>query len=526
MAAEENSDSAKRIRAVTIKTRDVFSAEKAAKRPFYRLLNALHVPTREAVVKRELWFGAGDLVEPWEVQELERHLRDMGLFGEVDVSLTDSGHPEGEELQIRTRDRFSLNSGAGGFFVGGVSGVSGSLGDSNLFGTGNRLGVRYSKNSDDEESGSISFTDTQFLDSWASLRVSGGFTDEGSDSSISLWKPFQHLRDSRAWNVSASQEESEVDYFLGGDTFAEVPRESESVHLAYRFGEGGATHQSTSGIDLRFVRQDFGAATGMGAAGIAVPGDLTRLDLGWIGSFRREFDHLKRTGIDSIDYVEDIPMGARYEWYLGAAQREEEGAADALEPLALVGYREALAAGDAGLVTLSLSGQSRWRSGSVVGWSANGAVHAYHQGSPAQTWALNVDFAQAFEGEDLPTQLTLGEDNGLRGYPAREFQGTRRLRFNLENRIRTDMRVRSIRLGLVPFFDAGWIGEDSLGSARTSVGLGLRLGSTEIFGSGVIRIDLAFPLDEHLGERFDPSLSVSLGQVFSIFGNSSALRGQ
>jgi outer membrane protein assembly factor BamA len=131
--------------------------------------------------------------------------------------------------------------------------------------------------------------------------------------------------------------------------------------------------------------------------------------------------------------------------------------------------------------------------------------------------------ARVFEGEDLPIELTLGEDNGLRGYPAREFSGTRRLRFNLEDRIDTGLEVRTVRFGLVPFFDAAWIGDEGWGSPLASVGVGLRIGSPEIFGRGVLRFDLAFPLTEVGGESFDPSLSIALGQVFTFFGNSSLL---
>ena len=120
-------------------------------------------------------------------------------------------------------------------------------------------------------------------------------------------------------------------------------------------------------------------------------------------------------------------------------------------------------------------------------------------------------------------ELTLGEDNGLRGYPAREFSGSRRVRFNFEDRIDTGLEFRTVRLGLVPFFDTAWIGDNEWGSPLASVGLGLRIGSPEIFGRGVLRFDLAFPLTEVGGESFDPSLSIALGQVFTFFGNSSLL---
>ena len=515
-----------RLRAIEIETRNVFSDEEAHARPLYRILNGLHVPTREPVVRRELWLAPGDRVAPWEVEEVERRLRQLGLFGEVEATLEPTDTDGESVLRIDTRDRLSITTGAGGFFVGGVGGFQASLGDRNLLGTGNRISASYSVNSEDEERGNLSFTDTQFLETLVHLRVAGGFTEEGSQASVGLQRAFQHDRDPEAWGATVSFVDNEVDYFEDGETVAEVPRENSEAHLYWMEGVGGERFRDTSGVDLRVSTTTFGNAAGSGAGSIDVPGDTDTLALGWIASRERRGPFLQREGIDAIDYVEDIQTGSRWEWYAGLQRRAEAGQDDAWQPLGVVGYRRAHTAGEAGLWTLSLQGTGRFDGSDAVGWSASGALHGYYLGRPGQTWAASLSFDQAVEDQGLPVQLTLGEDNGLRGYPSREFEGDRRLRFNLENRIQTDWRFRSVHLGVVPFFDAGWIGEDSLGSARTSVGVGLRFGSSELFGRGVLRLDFAVPLDEAAGESFDPSLSFSLGQVFSLFGNASALRGQ
>ena len=59
--------------------------------------------------------------------------------------------------------------------------------------------------------------------------------------------------------------------------------------------------------------------------------------------------------------------------------------------------------------------------------------------------------------------------------------------------------------------------------AITATGIGLRLGSSEILGRNVIRLDLAFPLDDVLGVDYEPSLSFAVGQVFTFFGNNHFL---
>ena len=78
---------------------------------------------------------------------------------------------------------------------------------------------------------------------------------------------------------------------------------------------------------------------------------------------------------------------------------------------------------------------------------------------------------------------------------------------------------------MVGFFDAGWVAErdQSLSDPFRSIGVGLRLGSSECVGGGVLRFDVAFPLDEIPGGSDNVQISVALGQVFSFFGNQANL---
>ena len=116
----------------------------------------------------------------------------------------------------------------------------------------------------------------------------------------------------------------------------------------------------------------------------------------------------------------------------------------------------------------------------------------------------------------MPTQFTLGEDSGLRGYDARQFEGRQRWRLNLESRYSPGWQLGFIDLGLVGFFDAGFASErgESSPEIRRSFGAGLRLGSNALLGRRVMRVDVAVPLDTPEGDSSDPRLSVALGQVF------------
>lgn len=78
-----------------------------------RLANALPWQTRVEVIERELWFRRGDVVDVAMAAELERNLRRLGLFADVVVRLADAGVSGQVDREIATRDRLTLNFGAG-----------------------------------------------------------------------------------------------------------------------------------------------------------------------------------------------------------------------------------------------------------------------------------------------------------------------------------------------------------------------------------------------------------------------------
>jgi hemolysin activation/secretion protein len=138
------------------------------------------------------------------------------------------------------------------------------------------------------------------------------------------------------------------------------------------------------------------------------------------------------------------------------------------------------------------------------GGIANGLLTA--EGRFYQATSKRSKFYASVSGavtEDLDEelQLTLGGDNGLRGYPLRYQAGTARALMTLEQRYYTNWYpFRLVHVGAAAFFDMGrtWgrdvTGLESLGLLK-DVGIGLRLGSSRSSFGNVIHIDLAFPLD-------------------------------
>jgi hemolysin activation/secretion protein len=112
---------------------------------------------------------------------------------------------------------------------------------------------------------------------------------------------------------------------------------------------------------------------------------------------------------------------------------------------------------------------------------------------------------------DSSRQLTLGADSGLRGYPARQFDGERLILMNLEDRQYwgTMSKGPKLALGTVVFVDAGNVWEEEeaidLDELNWSTGFGFRLGLSNMPKQPILRIDLGWAIG---GED---SFAVTLG---------------
>lgn len=507
------------IRSIEVETNPIFDPADAENHLLYRLINWSHWTTKESTVRKELWLNDGDTYDDEDLREIERELRNTGLFAEAEVSA------EGGDLNVDTSDLFSLRLAFLSSFAGEVGSYGVLLGDRNLFGSGNDIRFQAEFNDNDEEILSVDYLDRHFLDSAVQMRTYLGTTEEGDFYTGSFTKPFRHLEDPWAWSVSAASTENAVDFFEEGESAAEIPRKSLGFGSSITRGYGPRDARRRLGLSFGADDIDYGAPEGEDAEQFTAPIGVRRLSLtpSWGVNVIRARETVR--DLDTIDYTQDIELGWFPSMYLGGQLRDEEDNDTELHATAGVGLRSANRIGERSYLTTSSSAAWRGDADRSEGWFASSAVHAYHRIHPRHLIATSWTYDQAFEGEGIPAQLTLGEDNGLRGYPARQFSGTRRVRVNLEDRIKTDWEFRSFHLGLVGIVDAGYIDGDGAApdDILASAGLGFRLGSSEWYGGDVLRFDLSFPITSVDGLEEKPLFSVALGQVFGFFGNSNTL---
>jgi hemolysin activation/secretion protein len=142
---------------------------------------------------------------------------------------------------------------------------------------------------------------------------------------------------------------------------------------------------------------------------------------------------------------------------------------------------------------------SRVEGGSMRDFFADGTATYYWRWHPDCLFFafLNGTTTHAL---DPDSQLLIGGDSGLRGYPLRYESGTSRGLLTLEQRFYTDWYpFRLARFGAAVFGDVGrtWgsgvIGNSDPGTL-SDLGFGLRFGNTRSGLGNVLHIDVAFPL--------------------------------
>ena len=142
----------------------------------------------------------------------------------------------------------------------------------------------------------------------------------------------------------------------------------------------------------------------------------------------------------------------------------------------------------------------RMESGTMAGTVFDMQARYDHRYSDMMTTHIRASM-QRGRGLDLDQLVSLGGDNGLRGYPYRYANGDSRALLTLEQRFYTNWYPgRLFRVGAAVFVDIGRVygstpeGRADLG-VLSDVGIGLRLANTRSGTGRVIHIDLAHPLN-------------------------------
>ena len=485
-----------KIGTITIVPGDVFDTSVEGESGWlYRTANKLHINTRPSVIRKQLLFVEGDPYDDRLVQETERNLRaNPYLYDATIVPVAYDGTYV--DLEVRTRDTWTLNPGFNFSRTGGENEYSVQIQEKNLLGRGQEFEIEWESDVE-RESLTFLFADPHFLRSYTQLAVMYSDADDGDTKYFRLNRPFYSL-DTR-WSAGTTLSDSTFDTerWEYGKRVGRFRTDAQFYELGGGWSAGlrdGWVQRWTYGAT--YSQSDFAPVPGYQLGGPLPPDQ--KFVYPWVGFELVEDAFEERENQDQIRRTEDVLVGLSGWVRLGYAPESLGSETDAV--LLSAYARDGVDFNP----RQSLFG-SAWLSGRYEqGEIRNGILGAearFYWATSSRSKFFGSVSGTTTEQLDANQQLTLGGDTGLRGYPFAYQAGTSRALLTLEQRYYTKWYpFRLFHVAGAAFFDAGrtWgtdvTGAESFGLLK-DVGIGLRLGSSRSAFGNVVHIDLAFPLD-------------------------------
>jgi len=485
------------ISRIVILVDDVFDLDDPREdRALYRLANALHRRTSEEAIRAQLLFATGEGFSARKLAETERTLRANGYLAAAVVRPT-AVHGGDVEIEVKVRDVWSLTPAVDFRRQGGRNKAAVSLEDPNFLGSGKGFKFEHGRDFDRTTTGLEVVDPNLFGSRW---RLGLGYFDnsDGHSRELAFGRPFFDF--DTAWSAAFAflADVREVPRYSLGHEVDRVTLERDSLRLEGGFSSGyenGWIRRWLFGV-TRDDREFSAPADGSALVGEA-PVDRHFL-YPWVGWELIEDEYARTQNLNQIGRVEDL--------YLGSSVRVELGFSPARfgTPATTLFAARARTSrcwdGDQRVLLLGADGAGRWSAGGLDATLVNASAEFFQRNGERRLWyaRLGGSFGKDL---DVESQLLLGGDTGLRGYPLRFQGGTASALLTLEHRYFTDWYpLRLARVGAAAFFDVGrtW-GHDPVAGSNLGwlkdVGVGLRLGNARSSHGSVIHLDVAFPLD-------------------------------
>lgn len=540
------------------------SGEVGALRLYFGLMNAIHITTRESLIRSELFFREGDCFDPFLLDESERVLRALEFIRTADV--TEEVQADGSHaVQVVTADAVSIKLSLGVTFDDGFTFENVGISEINLLGRGITLGAFRREQREILERG-VEFATPRMFGKPIDARLVGGATRDGTFLRQSVFLPFINERSRFAARQAIDWSVSPFAYAVTpGEGYSHVllpvDRFQAELTSAFRWGEesslfwlGGGL--SWEGLDsdhpegVEVVRdKDFkNPASAPDSvpdvlASQVSPQNATRIHL---MAARRNIVFDRRRRLDAVDAVQDVRVGteivATVAPSLGILEIGDHPTDD-------VYYRlEAFGGGGLGELFWTLNGSiearrvgeqvqddgGRWKDvitelAGVLFWQPSLDLVG---GEPGRhTFLLRASWDQG-RYSTRPFQLTLGGRDAVRGYSRDAFPGAGRLILTAEHRPFLGWpRTQLFDVGASFFLDVGrmWAGDAPYGvdsGWKAAIGFGLRL-ATPAGSDRTTRIEFTLPFDR--SAEADPTyfrFYVDLGGVLRGFKNEQLQRNR
>lgn len=490
-----------RIESVELVRQDVFAEDESGS--LYGLVNKAHVVTRASVIRRDVLFAEGDPLDVAAIEQTERNLRERAYLREVSIEVLDgegrvlgaAGEPGLAELpcrtglpgtvlvRITTRDAWSTSVEGTLKRSGDRSLWSVGIGESNFLGHGKQVELAHAVDLD-RTSDILAYRDPNVIGGPLQLHVGYASQSDGARFILELGHPFRELDTPWGWALRSEAFDQIQPIYLHGDRDRELRhvRRRHELELTRLVSRSGSRAIRVHAGYRAWHDEVDGTGRDFGIFNVAV----SRVEHRY-----RELTHVTH------ERPEDLNLGAETRVGLGYSAPGPWASDRALFLEAR--HTQGFAVGDRGVLMTGVTWTGRVRGGGLENGLGDARLTFLGLVAPRRTLLLSARLRGGTR-LDPERQLTLGAQNGLRGYPVHEFSGDRTLLLTAEHRwFVADDVLRILSVGITTFADAGfaWRGRPgaSTDGLRTNVGFGLLLGRKRLsMRNAAVRVDLAYAL--------------------------------
>jgi hypothetical protein len=480
---------------ISVIRKNVFDDQMTGDPPFYyRWGNALHIVTKENVIRRELLFDIGDLLDLQKIIETERNLRGAGFIGEIEISAVPDSN-NGIELLITTTDLWTTKpeiyaDAAGGNYTSGLS-----ITEANMLGHGKYIEI-LGQIGNDQDGYAAYYIDNRLFGTRLSLDFSHVNFTYSRGFSVALRRPQYSLTVPFGARLSFANLYERPRLFSNGEEIFRYRKDTQIIGASavYTIGRNRRLN-IMGGYDLQ--KTNYATDHASDPHNDIIPSDET-ISYPSIGAGLARIKYDVVRFVDAGGNPEDLSMGVSLKYLFGRS--DEAFGADYIANYQTASAKLLLRPYD----WLFIGG-----SDDIIWWERSGrAERIRHRNElavyckPAAMHLLTIHALTDFAWRQKPTyQAVLGGGNGLRGYSYFEFAGDKLALGNIEYRLYTPLTLFTVRIGAAAFFDIGNVWERNqnidLGEMQSGAGVGLRFGLTKSSTARVVSLDIARALSKN-----------------------------
>ncbi|NVK22880.1 MAG: hypothetical protein HWD86_10200 [Kangiellaceae bacterium] len=501
-AADELLDKVK-VHSITINIHPIFS-EQEATGWIYQTANELHISTKPYVIKRLLPFAESDLIDQRAIDEAERILRQQAFLRDAQIEWLEGA--DGLEITVNTWENWTLLPTVDVSREGGETEYRYGIRDSNLLGRGIGATIEYFKEA--ERTGYTLSLDSQ-LTTENHIRGKLVLSDnsDGEQYAVRINKPFYTLDDRWMADLDLNSQRQIDTIYSNDEIINEFEHDVEHIEVAYGFSKGlvnGDVVRYSAGLTKRddtFLNE---------INTIALPVDR-KLLYPWAAVSYQEDRFIKTRNLYLIGRTEDIQLGWHHYLRWGI---NTDGDTYRNSWLWSAGSRLMQQYNNEhfGHFSIASNGIQGDRELPTSHYYNIGYEHFYHA-SDTRIWYLQAQYWGA-HNPYIDKPISIGGEQGLRGYPLQYQHGEKAFLVNLEKRYYPGMNLFKLAdVGFAAFVDIGKATGESLYPNQetgllASVGIGLRFFLSRSSGRNVVNVDFATPINSDYLSGLDVSVTI------------------